>query len=62
VLERGREFLPGSFPERFADLPAQVRVNLGEEPKARVSSKGFSICASERTSARCSETALVAVR
>ncbi|MDT9000010.1 GMC family oxidoreductase N-terminal domain-containing protein [Paucibacter sp. APW11] len=26
VLERGREFLPGAFPERMADLPGQVRL------------------------------------
>jgi choline dehydrogenase-like flavoprotein/predicted alpha/beta hydrolase len=30
VLERGREFLPGSFPERFADLPGQVRIAAEE--------------------------------
>jgi len=29
VLERGREFVPGSFPERFADLPGQVRIAAG---------------------------------
>jgi choline dehydrogenase-like flavoprotein len=27
LLERGREFVPGEFPERFADLPGEVRVN-----------------------------------
>jgi cholesterol oxidase len=27
VLERGREYLPGEFPERFADLPGHVRIN-----------------------------------
>lgn len=26
VLERGREYLPGAFPSRFADLPGHVRL------------------------------------
>jgi cholesterol oxidase len=29
VLERGREYLPGQFPSRLADLPAHVRVAGG---------------------------------
>jgi cholesterol oxidase len=36
VLERGREFVAGSFPERFAELPGQVRFAAGgEAPKTR---------------------------
>lgn len=33
VLERGREHVPGSFPERLADLPAQVRFNREKEKR-----------------------------
>jgi len=33
VLERGHEFVPGAFPERFADLVGQARVSWGEEPR-----------------------------
>lgn len=33
VLERGHEFVPGAFPERFADLIGQARVTWGEEPR-----------------------------
>jgi len=27
VLERGREFVPGAFPEQFGDLPGQLRID-----------------------------------
>jgi cholesterol oxidase len=27
LLERGREFLPGAFPERFSDLPGHLRID-----------------------------------
>lgn len=30
LLERGREFVPGDFPERFADLPGEVRVRSSQ--------------------------------
>ena len=30
VLERGREYLPGAFPSRMADLPGHVRGSVGE--------------------------------
>jgi len=33
LLERGNEFVPGAFPERFADLIGQARVSWGEEPR-----------------------------
>lgn len=33
VLERGNEFVPGAFPERFADLIGQARVTWGKEPR-----------------------------
>ncbi|HMN81874.1 MAG TPA: GMC family oxidoreductase N-terminal domain-containing protein [Burkholderiaceae bacterium] len=29
VLERGREYLPGMFPSRLADVPAHLRATLG---------------------------------
>jgi cholesterol oxidase len=35
LLERGREFVPGSFPERFADLPGQVRIGAREGLETR---------------------------
>lgn len=41
VLERGREFLPGSFPERFADLPGEVRFSAGERPPTRGMAEGL---------------------
>lgn len=33
VLERGLEYLPGRFPNRFADLPGHVRVNRFDTPE-----------------------------
>ncbi len=33
VLERGHEFVPGAFPERFADLIGQARLTWGEPPR-----------------------------
>ncbi|HEX6295492.1 MAG TPA: alkaline phosphatase D family protein [Burkholderiales bacterium] len=41
VLERGREHLPGSFPERFADLPGQVRFSAGGQPRTRGRAEGL---------------------
>ncbi|HSH06079.1 MAG TPA: hypothetical protein VLA41_00345, partial [Burkholderiales bacterium] len=35
VLERGREYLPGTFPNRFADLPGDVRLTRPDEPGAK---------------------------
>ncbi len=37
VLERGREYLPGAFPSRFADLPGHVRMAMSgaTEPTGR---------------------------
>lgn len=32
VLERGKEYVPGDFPRRFADLPGHVRVNHDKDP------------------------------
>ena len=32
VLERGREYVPGTFPRRFADLPGHVRFSRGDAP------------------------------
>lgn len=32
VLERGCEYLPGTFPRRFADLPGHVRFSRGDHP------------------------------
>lgn len=34
VLERGREFLPGEFPEDLSDLPGQIRINRPQESTA----------------------------
>lgn len=33
VLERGREYLPGSFPSQFADLPTQLRGSFAGKTK-----------------------------
>lgn len=33
VLERGQEYLPGTFPTRFADLPRHVRINRFDTPE-----------------------------
>jgi choline dehydrogenase-like flavoprotein len=33
VLERGMEHRPGSFPNRFSDLPGHVRVNRADTPE-----------------------------
>ena len=41
VLERGREFVPGTFPERFADLPGEMRVKLGADSGAARQSGGL---------------------
>ena len=41
VLERGREFLPGAFPERFAELPGEVRFSAGERPRTRGLAEGL---------------------
>ena len=41
VLERGRERLPGQFPERFADLPGEVRFNWGERQGTRGQAHGL---------------------
>jgi choline dehydrogenase-like flavoprotein len=41
VLERGREYLPGDFPERLGDLPAHVRMNLKGDPKPRAVRDGL---------------------
>ena len=35
VLERGREFIAGAFPDHFADLPGQVRINADGQAKTR---------------------------
>jgi choline dehydrogenase-like flavoprotein len=35
LLERGREFVPGAFPERLGDLPGQVRVNWQRRTRGR---------------------------
>ena len=35
VLERGREYLGGAFPARFADLPGHLRFTLPGDPQAR---------------------------
>ena len=36
VLERGFEYVPGTFPERFADVPGHIRINTkGAAPGAR---------------------------
>lgn len=32
VLERGKEYVPGDFPRRFADLPGHVRINNEADP------------------------------
>ena len=50
VLERGREFTPGTFPERFADLPGEVRIGTARRRRRRVAcAKACSMCASART-------------
>ncbi len=33
ILERGREYLPGSFPERFSDLPGHVRISMPQSAR-----------------------------
>lgn len=35
VLERGREYVPGTFPNRFADLPGDVRLTRPDESGAK---------------------------
>ena len=35
VLERGREYLPGTFPNRFAELPGHVRLTRPDEADAK---------------------------
>jgi choline dehydrogenase-like flavoprotein len=35
VLERGREYVPGTFPRRLADLPGHVRFSRGDQPKPK---------------------------
>jgi len=35
VLERGREYVPGTFPRRFSDLPGHVRFSRGDQPGAK---------------------------
>lgn len=52
LLERGREYLSGSFPERFADLPGHVRITAGEQPDARGLQEGlFDVRLGEHVSA-----------
>lgn len=41
LLERGREYVPGAFPERFADLPGEVRINAGPRARARGIAEGL---------------------
>ncbi len=35
VLERGREHVPGTFPERFSDLPGHVRMSRPDDPAVK---------------------------
>ena len=35
VLERGREHLPRTFPNRFSDLPGHVRFSRFDDPVAK---------------------------
>jgi len=35
VLERGREYVPGTFPNQFADLPGDVRLTRPDETGAK---------------------------
>jgi choline dehydrogenase-like flavoprotein/alpha-beta hydrolase superfamily lysophospholipase len=41
VLERGNEFTPGDFPERFADLIGEARVTWGDEPQLSGRAQGL---------------------
>jgi cholesterol oxidase len=52
VLERGREFVPGSFPERFADLLGQARIGAREKSETRGQREGlFDVRIGEHVSA-----------
>jgi len=41
VLERGREYLPGSFPSRWSDLVGQVRFSSNGHPQPRGPREGL---------------------
>lgn len=41
VLERGKEYLPGMFPSRFADLPGFVRFSTPTSPQPRGELEGL---------------------
>ncbi len=41
VFERGKEYVPGDFPRRFADLPGHVRINDEEDPEAKGQRQGL---------------------
>jgi cholesterol oxidase len=36
LLERGREFLPGSFPNSMAETPNEFRISIGSKPKGKL--------------------------
>src|SRR5689334_10830028 len=35
VLERGREYVSGTFPEKFGELPGHVRIDRYDDPQPR---------------------------
>ncbi|WP_096667653.1 alpha/beta fold hydrolase [Polaromonas sp. AET17H-212] len=41
VLERGREYVPGTFPSRFSDLPGHVRFSRFDDPKPKGRADGL---------------------
>ena len=51
LLERGREYLPGAFPSRFADLAGHVRLAGPAPARRRAGARGSSTCDSGPTSA-----------
>lgn len=41
LLERGREYVPGTFPNSFSELPGELRFSRFDEPQARGTSDGL---------------------